>query len=730
MSARRTAALVIALAGAAGLAPVLAARAPGEAAASTTSPTATIIIGLDHPVNVFRPDRALGAGLDGHDQGDTARIYTRPNLRAMGSAGLGALSYRLRTELGVEAWHWNPRGRWSDPRRQEGYWTSSSRPAGRLEVSYGYRLPRRGDTIDQANDDGYSRLDDGNPRTFWKSNPYLDSRFTHESDARHPQWALVDLGRHRTVNALRIDWGAPYASRFAVQEWDGGNAIFTDAPLAGRWRTLPLGRLAGSPGVQNVRVGRLKVRYLRVLLLRSSHRGPRGSHDVRDRLGFAIRELSVGTLAVHHFRDLVRHAPSNARQSVVYVSSTDPWHRARDRDPHTEQPGFDRVFASGLTRGQPVLVPVAVLYGTPEDAAAELRFLRHRRYPVRRVELGEEPDGQLASPEDYGALYARFARALRRVSPGVRLGGPGFQTAIPDWIYWPNREGVRSWMRRFLAELRARRALGAFNFFSFEWYPFDDVCSPPAPNLARAPGLLADILARQVRAGLPAHFPKLITEYGYSAFAGEPEVDRAGALFNADTAGQFLALGGEVTYFYGYEPDTLIRESSACNTWGNLALLLSDGDRHIQHPLATYYGARLLTQEWAQPGDRRHLVLSTDSSARGPNGELLVSAYSVRRPDGRVAVVLVNKDPSRAWTVRLVGEHGSLRAPLAGPLDIYRLSAAEYVWHPRGDHGFSRPDRPPSHLTADGADPLTLGPQSLTVVRTAQPPDAGPPGAR
>lgn len=725
MKGRRAAAVVLGLVlgCAAVFIPGLAARAPGAGAASATSSSATITVGLDRPVNAFRPDRALGAGLDGHDQGDTARIYTRPNLRAMSSAGFGALSYRLRTELGVEAWHWNPRGRWSDPLHHDGYWISSSRPAGRFGVSYGYRLPRRGDTIDQANDDGYSRLDDGNPRTFWKSNPYLDSHFTHQSDVRHPQWALVDLGRLRAVNALRLEWGAPYAARFVVQEWVGGNAIFTTAPLSGRWRTLPLGRLAGHPGAQTVRLSRpaLKVRYLRVLLLRSSHRGPPGSHDIRDRLGYAIREMSVGTLAGRHFRDLIRHAPSNSRQSDAYVSSTDPWHRAQDRDPHTEQPSFDRVFASGLTRARPVLVPVAVLYGTPEDAAAELRFLRRRHYPVRRVELGEEPDGQLASPEDYGALYARFARALHRVSPHVRLGGPGFQTAIPDWIYWPDRRGVSSWMQRFLAELRGRRALGAFNFFSFEWYPFDDVCAPSAPNLARAPGLLADILARQVRAGLPAHFPKLITEYGYSAFAGEPEVDRAGALFNADTVGQFLTLGGEVAYLYGYEPDALIRESSACNTWGNLALFLSDGDRHIQHPLATYYGARLLTREWVQPGDGRHLVLQTDSGARYPSGEPAVSAYSVRRPDGRVAIELVNKDPTRTWTVHLVGERKGSKSPLSGPLDFYRLSAAEYVWHPRGEFGFPRPDRPPTHGTIRGDGTLVLAPQSLTVVRTRGP---------
>jgi len=39
------------------------------------------------------------------------------------------------------------------------------------------------------------------------------------------------------------------------------------------------------------------------------------------------------------------------------------------------------VFAGGLTNGLPVLMPVGLLYDTPENAAAEIRFLRRRGYP-------------------------------------------------------------------------------------------------------------------------------------------------------------------------------------------------------------------------------------------------------------------------------------------------------------------------------------------------------------
>ena len=153
----------------------------------------TISIHTARPVNTFVPDRTFGAAVDGGDSGSAERTFTPHNIELMHSAGLSMLTYRLRTELGVEAWHWNPRGAWSDASRGEGYWTSSV--AGPLPDSHGYRLPRRGSTTDMANNDGFSRIDDGNARTFWKSNPYLDETFTREGNDLHPQWIVVDFGR-------------------------------------------------------------------------------------------------------------------------------------------------------------------------------------------------------------------------------------------------------------------------------------------------------------------------------------------------------------------------------------------------------------------------------------------------------------------------------------------------------------------------------------------------------
>src|SRR5438874_1422464 len=61
--------------------------------------TVTVEISTNHPVNRFIPSRALGAGVDGHPEGETQRQLSPANVAAMLSAGLKPLTYRLRTEL-------------------------------------------------------------------------------------------------------------------------------------------------------------------------------------------------------------------------------------------------------------------------------------------------------------------------------------------------------------------------------------------------------------------------------------------------------------------------------------------------------------------------------------------------------------------------------------------------------------------------------------------------------
>lgn len=689
----------------------------------TRNATVTVNFKPGQPANRFAPAQALGAGVDGHGKGQTESQLSPRNVEKMLSAGLKPLTYRLRTELAGEAWHWNPRGSWSDAANRQGYWISDSEPREPIRVSYGYRLPRRGNTIDQANDDGYSRIDDGDDQTFWKSNPYLDEHFTGENNSINPQWVMIDLGARKQINAMRILWSEPYATDFSIEYGEFVGEADLSQRLPTEWHAFPGGKFTNARGGDSlIHLSRrpLMVRYVRIRLNQSSETGPKNSTDIRDRLGYAIREIHLGLLNRRvGLQDVIRHAATKNGQTVVYVSSTDPWHREGDRDNETEQPGFDFIFNSGLTNGRPMLLPVPVLFDTPENGAAEIKYLKTRGYPVERVELGEEPDGQFVTPEHFGSLYLQFEKAIHNINPALQLGGPSLQdieqTGVPGRIEF----GKAGWMGSFLQYLKAHGKLKEFTFFSFEWYPFGDDCS--RKQLLRATTMLNDALAELERGGLAHDIPWIITEYGYSAFGARAEIDIDGALLNADSVARFLTLGGEQAYLYGYEPGEIIEEQ-ACSS-GNNMLFFRDSQGHITKPTATYWGARLLTQEWLQPGDGVHEIYPATSNERNADGEELISAYAVHRPDGLWSLLLINKDLRRSFQTNVV-----FRMPpsggtggLGGPLDVFQYSSKQYVLGGPASNPYPvRADDPDHKVVQASRSRLTqisLPPYSLTVIR-------------
>jgi hypothetical protein len=697
---------------------------PTTASAQSNQPSneAVVTVSSGQPVNRFIPSRALGAGVDGHSIGETDRQLSPANVTAMLSAGLKPLSYRLRTELAGEAWHWNPNGSWSDPAHGRGYWTSSSNPGRPIHVCYGYRLPRRGNTIDQANDDGYSRIDDGDVRTFWKSNPYLDEHFTGEKNSASPQWVMIDLEEPKPIDAIRILWSQPFATNYSVEfgEFVGEEDLSQRLPT--EWHAFPQAanvKGAGGNALVKLSDAPLTVRYVRIVLHESSGTAPKKSRDIRDRLGYAIREIYLGTLDSRgRFNDAIDHGRGRYKQTDIYVSSTDPWHRAIDRDDQTEQPGFDFVYKTGLTNGLPLLVPVPVLYDTPENAAALVRYLQVRGYPVERIEMGEEPDGQFVNPEHYGSLYLQFEKAIHKINPGLQLGGPSLQDIEQSQVPGRIEFGKAGWMHRFIEYLKRRGQLDKFTFFSFEWYPFGDDCQPQ--QLAESTQMLTDALNELQQGGLTHDIPWLITEYGYSAFGARAEVDLDGALLNADSVGRFLTMGGEGTYLYGYEASEIIKEQE-CSS-GNNMLFFRDDRGHIKKPTATYWGARLLTQEWVQPGDKPHEIYPASSNVRNGNGDEMITAYAVHRPDGLWSLLLVNKDPKRSFQTNVVfRKAASDSSAFVGRVDIFQYSSKQYLLGGPANNPYPVRADEPEHraiqTTRETQTQISLPPYSLTVVR-------------
>ena len=82
---------------------------------------------------------------------------------------------------------------------------------------------------------------------------------------------------------------------------------------------------------------------------------------------------------------------------------------------------------------------------------AQIAYIEKRSYPIAYIEMGEEPDGKHAIPEDYGALYLQWAAAIHKVDPRLKLGGPVFEGVNEDIRVWPDAQGRTSWMGRFVA---------------------------------------------------------------------------------------------------------------------------------------------------------------------------------------------------------------------------------------------------------------------------------------
>ncbi len=693
-----------------------------HACAGQTRPVASIIVNNAHPAAIHRivPSQSMGAALDGLERGGTERVYTPTSIRKIRSVGFGPKTLRLRTELAIEAWHWNARGSWSDAVHSEGYWTSSTALTSPILKSYGYRLPRRGNTIDQANNDGYSRLADGDESTFWKSNPYLDKRFTGESNSVHPQWIAVDLGRPCTVNGIRLAWAEPYATDFRVEYSThlSQNAIFDAGENI--WKRFPNGSITHSNGgSQHIRLcdKPVQVRYVRVWLIASSHTAPAGSQDIRDRLGYAMREIYVGRFDTNDkLTDCIRHGQTTSTQSIIWTSSTDPWHRQKDIDLNTEQPAPDRLLSSGLLASGHNIVAAPALYDTPENTSALLQYLNQSHFPIDRVEFGEEPDGQNVSPEDFGALYLQMAQLVKRHNSGWVTGGPSLQTSVEGYQTWTDEAGNSSWLSRWVRYLKRRKRLDTLGFFSFEWFPFDNVFNPRSPE--RSSKMLRDTVHSFERDGVPRDIPWYITEYGYSSFAGQPDVDLPGALVNAGTVAEFLALGGSTAFCYGVEPNYLMSEkdspgANGRESWGNLTLFL-ERDGGVYAPVPAYFAANMLLKDWL------HADLSSADTAEivpvrlaVDQNEPSIAAYALHR-DGRWRLLILNYGHTE------INADIRFERPTVSVDRLWRkmiqYDSSCYRWQAKRDAGRAELNLPPRRSNLRDPHHFTLTPYSITVL--------------
>jgi len=670
-----------------------------------------------HEINSFDPDDALGSSIDVLSHKDIDEVYTPHIVEESLSAGWGPITYRNNSELRMAAWHWNENGTWSDPEHKSGYFTGSSQLGEPIRYILEYALPHR----------GFSTSGDtpvqGPNLTYWKSNPYLTSKFTGESDSLHPQWVVVDLKAEKPINAVRIGWANPYARTYQVQYWRGTEALDFDAGPKGEWIAFPSGALQNTSGgavTLKLAAEPVSTRFLRIWMTESSNTCDlHGSADIRNCVGYAIQDIHAGTVnTTGAFLDAAKGASGNQQPSYS-SSSIDPWHSASDvnasgRGQHT---GFDLFFTSGITNNLPALIPVTLLYGTPDDAAAQIAYLEKRGYPIRGVEMGEEPDGKHALPEDYAALYIQWATAIHKIDPTVKLGGPIFEGVNEDIRVWPDAQGRTSWMGRFVDYLKAHGRRADLAFVSFEHYPFEP-CDITWKTLYTEPRLIKHILDVWRADGVPPRVPLMVTENHLAAQLTGPMSTIFAALWLADNVGSFFEGGGAAFYHSPIQPQPV---EPSCLGWATWSNFVSDRDYNITGYNSTYFAAHMINLEWVQHRSGVHRMYRSSIEIKDAEGNELVTSYAVLRPDGNWSVMLVNRDEMNPHTVKVIFEDPKKKrnAYFSGPVTLTTFGSEQYVWRDEGKNSHADPDGPPIGRTLSGGPrtSYTLPKASVTVLR-------------
>ena len=680
----------------------------------------TVIVDTSRVINSFDPDASLGSSIDVLSRIDINKVFTSHIVQESLSAGWGPLTYRNNTELRMAAWHWNEKGGWSDAAHRSGYFTGSTELKDPIRYILAYALPHRGFATSG------DRPLAGPNLTYWKSNPYLTSKFTGESDSAHPQWVVVDLQSAKPVNGVRIDWASPYARKYLVEYWMGTDALDFDAGPKGEWKTFASGVLAnGRGGTVTLRLAESPVstRYLRLLMTESSQTcDEHGSDDIRNCLGYAVREFRVGTIDAGG--ELVEVSKSVGEKLTSYtVSSIDPWHSAEDVNDSGgyQHTGFDLLFTSGLTNNLPAMIPVAMLYGTPDDAAAQISYIEKRGYDLGYIEMGEEPDGKHTMPEDYAALYIQWATALHRVDPKLKLGGPVFEGVNQDITVWPDAQGKTSWMGRFVEYLKRHGRLSDLAFVSFEHYPFEP-CRITWQTLYTEPQLMKHILQVWRDDGVPRNVPLMVTESHLANELTGPMTTIFAALWLADNVGSFFEGGGAAFYHSPIQPQDL---HNTCQGWASWSNFVSDENYNIRGYTSPYYAARMINLEWVQHRSGVHRMYASSADIKDEEGNVLVTSYAVHRPDGNWSLMLVNRDENNSHTMRVLFSDIKARrnASFEGAVTLATFGSAQYVWINDGLNSHADPDRPPVArvINASSQTTFTLPKASVTVLRGQRP---------
>lgn len=314
---------------------------------------------------------------------------------------------------------------------------------------------------------------------------------------------------------------------------------------------------------------------------------------------------------------------------------------------------FDTYMSTVRSAGAQPIVIANYGSGTPQEAADWVRYANVTKgYGARYWEIGNEVYGNgeygsswendthsSKSATTYAQNLLQYATAMKAADPTVKIGAvlttPG---SWPDGITGPGDSA--DWNHTVMSIAGSK-----IDFVVVHWYPGGtsaaDLLTKPQAQIGTITAALRSLIDQYAGANAP--------NVGIAVTETNSTLDKdthPAALFAPDDYLTWLENGAfNIDWWNLHNGANGTTTVNGATDYGDEGVLsnASGSEPPAETPFAPYYGIQMMTKLGA-PGDT--LVSAT-------SGQPLLTVHAVKRSNGDVDLLFVNKDPSNAYTANL-----------------------------------------------------------------------------
>jgi alpha-L-arabinofuranosidase len=621
-------------------------------------------------VNTFKPYNIFGNNVNGWSNPGPIR----DKIQAAGN-------YIIRYPGGSwgDAFYWNGKGAYD----ADGNWVADD------NVYENSRM-----MMDNGMRHDASKINDNMDSTAWRSGA--------DTDFPNGQWVYIDLSNKKLPDKVVIIWGDKadksfaYAKKFSIQYWDPKDPRqwMVYGADNNAWLDTTAKDTAGTGGTQEVKFEPVESQYIRIFMKQSSA-GKNGTYSISSIKVYAENEeLSI--------KD----------NNCVVASSCDTAAELGDRKIF----GFED-FMKFMRAFEPEAEPLIIVNagsGTPKLAASWVRYANiTKKYGIKYWEIGNENGGQWEAggpmnAYDYAGKYIKFYEAMKAVDPSITIIAQGqFDGTSQAFDRVP---ALKALADRLAKEKKIQYLKGGIVTHQYPIWgkTIEEVLACPEKNFNDFDSAVTEQLkAYPELSGIPIWITEFNTETSVKPNNISTRLENG--LFIANYLGEFIKHFGSRGYTMMWDVinggDALNKVNGADHGY----LQVDDGPYQYQER-ATYWAMKMMTNYWSKSGDKAdHRLVKTEAMDR------MLAAYTDLKPDGSLAVMVINKDPKNEYktAISITGYKPEQEA------NIRSFDSSNYVWNTNAAPYHADPDKEPTESRINNASEkfeYTFKPYSITVI--------------